>query len=118
RELWPHFECLVHGGEPIGPFAEELRALCGAGVRFHEVYPTAEGFVAAQDAEPEAGLRLLADAGIHYEFLPWQEFEENRLEQLGPRALPLEGVRPGVDYVLVMSTPGGLVRYVLGDLVR
>lgn len=118
REVWPRFECLVHGGVPVGPFAAELHAICGPGVNFHEVYPASEGFIAAQDAEPEAGLRLMADAGIHYEFLPLAEFDEARLAQLGPRALPLEEVRPGVDYALVMTTPAGLARYVIGDVVR
>jgi GH3 auxin-responsive promoter. len=118
REVWPGFECLVHGGVPIGPFADELRAVCGPGVRFHEVYSAAEGFVAAQDAEPEAGLRLMADVGVYYEFIPLVDYDEARLACLGPRALPLEGVRAGVDYVLVMSTPAGLARYVIGDVVR
>ena len=118
RDIWPGFECLVHGGVPIGPFANELRAICGQGVNFHEVYPASEGFIAAQDAEPEAGLRLMADAGIHYEFLPLADFDESRLVQLGPRAVPLEGVRPGIDYVLIMTTPAGLARYVIGDVVR
>lgn len=118
REVWPGLECLVHGGVPIGPFAAELRAVCGPGVNFHEVYPASEGFIAAQDAEPEAGLRLIADAGVHYEFLPLVDYDETRLGALGPRALPLEGVRAGVDYVLVMSTPAGLSRYVIGDVVR
>ncbi len=118
REVWPGFECLVHGGVPVGPFAAELHAVCGQGVNFHEVYPASEGFIAAQDAEPEAGLRLMADAGIHYEFLPLADFDETRLAQLGPRAVPLEEVRPGVDYALVMTTPAGLARYVIGDVVR
>jgi hypothetical protein len=118
REIWPHFECLVHGGVPIGPFADEIRAVCGPGVRFHEVYPASEGFIAAQDAEPEAGLRLMADAGIYYEFLPLSDYDEALLGQLGPRAMPLDSVKPGVDYVLIMSTPGGLSRYVIGDVVR
>lgn len=118
RDVWPRFECLMHGGVPIGPFAAELRAVCGPGVNFHEVYPASEGFIAAQDAEPEAGLRLMADAGVHYEFLPLADYDEARLAHLGPRALPLEAVRPGVDYVLVMTTPAGLARYVIGDVVR
>ena len=118
REIWPGLECLVHGGIPIGPFAQELHAVCGPGVNFHEVYPASEGFIAAQDAEPEAGLRLMADAGVHYEFLPFAEFDETRLPHLGPRAVPLEGVRTGVDYVLIMTTPAGLSRYVIGDIVR
>lgn len=118
REIWPNLECLVHSGLPVAPFAAELRALCGPGVNFHEIYVAGEGFVAAQDAEPEAGLRLLADAGVHYEFIPLADYDETRLAALGPRALPLEGVRAGLDYVLVMTTPGGLVRHIPGDIVR
>ena len=118
REIWPHFECLVHGGVPIGPFQKELEAVCGPGVNFHEVYPASEGFIAAQDADASAGLRLIANAGIFYEFIPLQDFDEDRLEHLGAKAVPLEGVKTGVDYALVMSTPAGLTRYVIGDVVR
>jgi hypothetical protein len=118
REVWPRFECLVHGGVPIGPFASELHAICGPGVNFHEVYPASEGFIAAQDAEPAAGLRLMADAGIFYEFLPLSDYDESRLDTLGARAVPLEDVKVGIDYVLIMTTPAGLTRYVIGDVVR
>lgn len=118
KEVWPNLECLVHGGVPIGPFEGELRKICGEGVNFHEVYPASEGFIAAQDAAPEAGLRLMADAGIYYEFLPLTEFDEANLGRLGARALPLTAVQPGVDYVLIMTTPAGLCRYVIGDVVR
>lgn len=118
KDVWPNLECLVHGGVPIGPFAGELGRVCGAGVNFHEVYPASEGFIAAQDAEAEAGLRLMADAGIFYEFLPLAEYEEERLGMLGEHAVPLEGVKAGVDYVLIMTTPAGLCRYVIGDVVR
>jgi len=116
--LWPHFECLVHGGVPIAPFAEELRAAVGAAVNFHEVYPASEGFIAAQDREPEAGLRLIADAGIFYEFLPAAAFDERRIGELAAQVVPLAEVKTDVDYVLLMTTPAGLCRYVIGDVVR
>jgi hypothetical protein len=116
--IWPRLECLVHGGVPLGPFADELRAAFGPAVNFHEVYPASEGFIAAQDAEPEAGLRLIADAGIFYEFLPVRHFHEAGLSRLGAHAVPLAGVKCGVDYVLLMTTPAGLCRYVIGDVVR
>ena len=32
RALWPRLECLVHGGVPLGPFADELREAAGPGV--------------------------------------------------------------------------------------
>ncbi|MBL9202310.1 MAG: GH3 auxin-responsive promoter family protein [Opitutaceae bacterium] len=118
RAIWPRLECLVHGGVPLGPFASELRTAVGEGVNFHEVYPASEGFIAAQDDEPAAGLRLMADAGIFYEFLPLARFDETRLAELGRETVPLAGVETGVDYVLLMTTPAGLCRYVIGDVVR
>lgn len=116
-ELWPNLECLIHGGVPVDPFAEELRRAFGDGVRRHEVYPASEGFIAAQDTE-SSGLRLLADHGILYEFVPFADYDESDPVRTAARAVPLAGVRPGVDYVLLMTTPAGLVRYAIGDLVR
>jgi hypothetical protein len=116
--LWPNLECFVHGGVPIAPFYDELRAALGPTVKFHEVYPASEAFIAAQDSEPVAGLRLMAHAGIFYEFLPMADFDESRLDQIGTKAVPLSGVKPGVDYALLLTTPAGLARYVIGDVVR
>jgi hypothetical protein len=119
QQLWPNLECFVHTGIPVGPFAEKLRQLLGKEVKFHEVYTSAEGFVAAQDtAQPGAGLRLMADLGVFFEFLPMSEYSEAWLPELGPKAIPLSAVKTGVDYGVIITTPGGLVRYPLGDVVR
>jgi hypothetical protein len=118
RGAWPRLECFMHGGVPLGPFHDELRAGLGAGVNFHEIYVAAEGFVAAQDAEAADGLRLMAASGVFFEFLPMSEYEEDRIEALGQKAVPLSGVRTGVDYALVMTTPAGLARFVPGDVIR
>ncbi len=118
QALWPNLECLVHGGVPIAPFVEELHAALGPNVNFHEVYPASEGFIAAQDADSMRGLRLMADVGLFFEFIPMTDFDESRLAHLGTKAVPLEGVKTGVDYALVLTTPAGLSRYVIGDIVR
>ncbi|HWA08141.1 MAG TPA: GH3 auxin-responsive promoter family protein [Opitutaceae bacterium] len=118
QELWPNLECLVHGGVPITPFADELRAALGPGVNFHEVYPASEAFIAAQDADSALGLRLMIDAGIFFEFLPLKDYDEAKLSHLGNKVVPLEEVRAGVDYALLLTTPAGLSRYVIGDVVR
>lgn len=118
QAIWPNLECVVHGGVPVGPFLTELQQACGPSVNFHEVYPASEGFIAAQDAESALGLRLMTDAGIFYEFLPLADYDEARLDQLGAKAVPLSDAKPGVDYVLLMTTPAGLCRYVIGDVVR
>jgi hypothetical protein len=118
QQIWPRFECLIHGGVPIGPYLQDLRKAMGPTVQFHEVYPASEAFIAAQDAEPEAGLRLMTDAGVFFEFLPMAEFDETRLPSLGGGAVPLDGVQTGTDYALLLTTPGGLCRYLIGDTVR
>lgn len=118
ESIWPNLECIVHGGVPLAPFFEELRHVAGPSVNFHEVYPASEGFIAAQDAEPADGLRLLAAQGLLFEFLPLRDFDDALPSSLGAKAVPLEGVRPGEDYVLLLTTPAGLTRYVPGDVVR
>jgi hypothetical protein len=50
--------------------------------------------------------------------VPFADYDESDPVRTGARAVPLAGVRPGVDYVLLLTTPAGLVRYVIGDLVR
>lgn len=118
QERWPNLECFVHSGVPLAPLQAELRNALGPTVIFHEVYAACEGFVAAQDAEASSGLRVMADTGIFFEFLPVADFDAERLEQLGPKAVPLADVKVGVDYALLLTTPGGLARYLAGDVVR
>jgi hypothetical protein len=119
QDQWPNLECYVHGGALIAPYAAELRQALGPDVAFHDIYVASEAFVAAQDAESGAqGLRLIADMGVFFEFVAMSDFDDLRIDQLGPKAVPIAGVRTGIDYVILVTTPGGLARYVLGDVVR
>lgn len=115
---WPNLECFVHTGLPITPYALDLRTLLGPTLHFHEVYAASEGILAAQDAGAARGMRVMPDQGIFFEFLPLAELDEASPAQQGTRALPLEEVSTGIDYALIVTTPGGLARYVIGDVVR
>lgn len=116
--IWPNLECVVHGGEPLGANGAKLRHICGPDAHFHEIYSAAEGIIAAQDSTSTPGLRLLEDSGIFYEFLPLAHFHENRLANSIAHVIPLAQVKAEVNYVLIMSTPAGLCRYVTGDIVQ
>ena len=118
HSIWPNLECVVHSGTPLGPFQGELRQALGPEAHFHEIYAATECIVAAQDADPASGLRLLADTGVFFEFLPLADFSPSLPPALAAKAIPLEGVRIDENYVLLVTTPGGLCRYVLGDVVR
>lgn len=118
QTIWPNLECFLHSGAPLGLFAEALRASLGPTVNFHEVYAAAEGIFAAQDDNNSPGLRLLTDAGVFYEFLPLRDFNEATVGNAGASCVPLDQVKAGTDYVLLVTTPAGLCRYVVGDIVR
>lgn len=120
REVWPGLEVFFHGGISFVPYREEYRRLCaGLDMHFAEVYNASEGYFAVQAdgirdlADPGTpsdpfGMTLLVDAGVFFEFLPLGEAE----------TVDIEGLRENEIYELVVSTPGGLWRYRLGDTVR
>jgi hypothetical protein len=118
QAVWPNLQCCLHTGATLGLFGEGLRATLGPTVKFHEMYAAAEGIFAAQDDGNPTALRVLADAGLFLEFLPQAAYHEATLAHAGPQCVPLAAVETGVNYVLVITTPAGLVRYATGDVVR
>ena len=116
--LWPNLECICHHGIPISPYLNELSTKAGKTIHFHETYPTAEGFIAAQDSQRADGLRLMCNTGIFFEFLPVTRMDKSNLASCAPYAIPLSEVTTGIDYALIVTTPAGLCRYFLGDVVR
>ncbi len=116
--LWPNLECICHHGIPISPYLQELSTKTGKTIHFHETYPTTEGFIAAQDSQRTDGLRLMCDTGIFYEFLPVTRMDRTNLASCAPYAIPLSEVTTDVDYALILTTPAGLCRYFLGDIIR
>lgn len=118
RAVWPNLACCLHTGAILGIFADELRAVLGPNVALHELYAGAEGVYAAQDGEPGAGLRLLTDHGLFFEFLPLRDLAEGGLAALGSRCVSLEDVQADIDYALIVTTPAGLCRCLVGDSVR
>jgi len=117
HDVWPNLELIVHGGVSFAPYRAHFERWLGKPTAFQEVYPASEGFVAVQDEGSGDGLRLLTDAGLYFEFLPVHELRAGEPRQ-GARPLPLAEVELGVPYALVLTTPGGLLRYLVGDVVR
>jgi hypothetical protein len=77
------------------------------------MYNASEGFFAAQDTPDEEGMLLFTDHGIFMEFMPVEEYGKSE-----PRTIGLEDVEIGKNYALVISTNGGLWRYLVGDTVQ
>ncbi len=113
KEVWPNLELYIHGGVSFTPYKEYMHQLIGAGVEYLEIYNASEGFFAAQDGIAENGMLLFLQHGIFYEFMPTEEYGKENPETIG-----LPDVVQGKNYAIVISTNGGLWRYLLGDTVQ
>ncbi len=112
--LYPDLELQIHGGVGFAPYrARFARLLEGSRAETREVYPASEGFIALADLGPGEGLRLQADTGLFYEFVPVEALSEAR-----PPRLWLADVEIGRDYALAVTTCAGLWSYLVGDTVR
>jgi hypothetical protein len=114
RDAWPRLAGLIHGGHAIAPTLPLLRHHLDPATRLVEVYPASEGFIAVGsrawtlDEDGPPPLACLCAHGLWLDFLP---------EDGGP-AVGADGLEDGRLYRILVTTPGGLLRYQIGDLVR
>lgn len=113
KEVWPELELYIHGGVSFVPYRGQFEKIVGGPIRYLETYNASEGFFAAQSNEDENGMLLYLDHGIFYEFMPLEEFGKEP-----PRTIGLSHVEPGRHYAPVITTTGGLWRYLLGDTIQ
>jgi hypothetical protein len=113
KEVWPNLELYVHGGVSFVPYREQLDRLIGKPINYLEIYNASEGFIAGQDKPDEDGMLLYTDHGIFYEFMPVDEYGKDKPETIG-----LKDVVLNKNYALVISTNGGLWRYLIGDTIQ
>jgi hypothetical protein len=103
----------MHGGVSFTPYKEQFQKLIGKNIHYLEMYNASEGFFAAQDIPGEEGMLLYLDHGIFIEFMPASEYGTK-----DPKTVGLGEVELGKNYAPVISTNGGLWRYLLGDTVQ
>lgn len=113
KEVWPGLELYLHGGVSFTPYREQFEKLIGAPINYLEMYNASEGFFAAQDSFEDDGLLLFMNHGIFYEFLPISEYKNPEAKTVGLRHVSMD-----TNYALIISTNGGLWRYLVGDTIR
>jgi hypothetical protein len=113
KEVWPNLELYIHGGVSFVPYREQFEKVIGEGCNYLEMYNASEGFFAAQDNPDEDGMLLFLNHGIFYEFMPVEEYGKPK-----PKTIGLQEVETGKNYALVISTNGGLWRYLVGDTIQ
>jgi len=115
REVWPNLELFMHGGVSFEPYREQFKKLIPFDdMNYIESYNASEGFFGIQDDFSTNELLLMLDYGIFYEFIPMDSFDDANSKTV----LTLKDVEIGKNYALVISTNGGLWRYIIGDTVK
>lgn len=115
KEVWPNLELFMHGGVNFEPYREQFKKLIPDGsMNYVETYNASEGFFGIQDIAGNDEMLLMLDYGIFFEFIPMSDYDglDSRV------VIPLSEVKEGVNYSVVISTNGGLWRYILGDTIR
>src|SRR5690606_7515476 len=113
KNIFKNFSLFVYGGVNFEPYRAKLEESIGKKVDSIETYPASEGFIAFQDKQDERSMLLLPDSGIFYEFIPADDFFNEK-----PTRLSLADVQVGVNYALVLNTNAGLWGYSIGDTVK
>lgn len=80
---------------------------------YWETYNASEGFFGVQLSDNSKEMLLMLDSGIYYEFVPISEWDKEN-----PKTLTLDEVETGQNYAIIISTNGGLWRYMIGDTIE
>jgi hypothetical protein len=112
-DVWPNLEVFFHGGVSFTPYREQYKKLInGDQMKYLETYNASEGFFGIQDDPNRNDMLLMLDYGIFYEFIPSEKVNDSSCP-----ALTIGEVETGVSYAIIISTNGGLWRYMIGDTI-
>jgi len=113
-DIWPNLELYMHGGVNFSPYQKQFeRIIPSSKMNYYESYNASEGYFGIQDQQKSNEMLLMLDYGIFYEFIP---FENTNEEQ--PTTVALENVELNKIYEMVITTNAGLWRYRLGDTIE
>ena len=113
KQVWPNLELYIHGGVSFTPYREQFKKLIGSPINYMEIYNASEGFFSAQTSPLDDGMHLFLNHGIFYEFMPIEEYGKPEPQTIGFRDVELNK-----QYALVITTNGGLWRYLIGDTIE
>ena len=81
-------------------------------MHYMETYNASEGFFGIQDDPSSTDMLLMLDYGIFYEFIPAEKINTD-----SPPLYTVGEVEDGINYAIIISTNGGLWRYMMGDTI-
>lgn len=119
HEIWPNLSIYTPGGVAFEPHRKSFEKLLAHPLIYIDTYLASEGFLAFQNRPDTDSMELVLDNGVYFEFVQFKPENMNEAGAVHPdaKALTIEEVEEGVDYILVISTVAGAWRYMIGDTV-
>lgn len=120
HELWPNLNVYIHGGVAFEPYRKNFKKLLGKDIVYIETYMSSEGSFGFQARPDTPGIKLVLNADIFYEFVPFNSENFNEDGDILPTANSylIHEVKEHIDYAIVISTCAGAWRYIIGDVVQ
>lgn len=120
HDIWPNLKVYVHSGVSFEPYIKSFEKLFSKPILYVESYLASEGYIAYQNRLDAAGMHMVLDSGLFYEFVPFNDenfdYEGNIKEN--PQTLTINEVEEGKEYALLLSTCAGAWRYLIGDTIK
>ncbi|MFA5712668.1 MAG: GH3 auxin-responsive promoter family protein [Bacteroidales bacterium] len=117
HRIWPNLELFMHGGISFKPYRKEYLKMVSGKLNFLESYNASEGFFAFQNDPSDSSMLLLTNNGIFYEFIPLDKLEMAIAGNFTDFDT-IESVTTNQIYAPLLTTNGGLWRYLIGDTVE
>ncbi len=120
HEIWPNLNIYIHGGVSFEPYRDSFKKLLGKNITFIETYMASEGSFGFKARPGNHGIKLVLNAGIFYEFVPFtsDNFDEDGNPKPNPTTYLIDEVKEDTEYAVMISTCAGAWRYIIGDVVR
>lgn len=120
HDIWPNLQLYLSGGVAFEPYRQTFEKLTTRPLTYMDTYLASEGFFAYTARPDTMHMKLAINHDIFYEFIPFDKagFDDtgNLLDQ--PEVLTIDQVEADKDYALLISTPAGSWRYMIGDTIR
>jgi hypothetical protein len=120
HDVWPNLTIYASGGVAFAPHRKSFEKLLAKPLVVMDTYLASEGFFAFTARPDTMAMQLAVEHNIFYEFIP---FDERGFDGTGqmirkPLVLNLGEVEEGQDYALIVSSPAGAWRYLVGDTIK
>ncbi len=120
HDIWPGLSIFTSGGVAFEPYRESFEQLFAKPVTYMDTYLASEGYFAFTARPGTMAMQLALDYGLFFEFIPFDEegFDSGGNLLAEPKVLTIDQVEEDKDYALIVSTPAGAWRYMIGDTVK